>query len=78
LLANALNSGSSNNKVTNFTQVTQPESSLAGRMLNDRLKRAPVLNLAPGVDLVIFVNQDIDCYDAVQVRLRRGHEWADR
>jgi type IV secretion system protein VirB10 len=79
LLVNALNShGGNNSDVTNFTQITQPESTLAGRVLNDRLKRAPVGERALPADVVIFINQDIDCYDAIQVRLSRAHQWADR
>jgi type IV secretion system protein VirB10 len=75
LLTNALNNNSHNGgNVTEFNQITTPETSLAGRMLERRLQRQPVLDAAPGKDVTIFVNQDIDCSTALELRLRGANQ----
>jgi type IV secretion system protein VirB10 len=70
LVESAIQNNSHTNNQLNFNQLYAPEQSLAGRVLQQRLNRPPVLEANQGDDLMIIIGQDIDCSDAVHIRLR--------
>jgi type IV secretion system protein VirB10 len=70
LVEAAIQNNSHNNNQLNFNQLYAPEQSLAGKVLQQRLNRPPVLEANQGDDLTIVVGQDIDCSGAVSIRLR--------